>query len=187
MDISVIPEREAGYLEQDSQGNMNLPGSIPMISVILPFYNAEEHLVESIRGIIGQDFHDFELILVDDVSSDDSLKIASGLASRDPRIRILRQSRNQGPGPARNTGIEKAAGRYLFFMDSDDILLPGALTLLYETAVREKSRVVIGSCNQIDEKGIVSDHDRAMDFGRAECFGLIDGEEAVRRWLNTFG
>lgn len=184
MDSSVIPEKDAGYWEEKSRVNIHSPVASPMISVILPFFNAEDNLEESIQGIVGQDFQNFELILVDDVSSDDSLKIARDLAGRDPKIRILRHNNNQGAGLSRNTGVENAAGKYLFFMDSDDILLPGALTLLFETAVREKSRVVIGSCNQIDEKGIVSDHDRVRDFGCEECFGCIDGEEAVRRWLN---
>jgi glycosyltransferase involved in cell wall biosynthesis len=155
-----------------------------MVSVILPFFNAEENLEESIQGIIGQDFQNLELILIDDVSSDDSLEIARDMAARDPRIRILRHKRNQGPGLSRNTGVENAAGKYIFFMDSDDILLPGALDLLYETLVREKVRVVIGSCNQVDEKGVVSDHDRTRDLGCEDCFGLIDGDDAVRRWLN---
>ncbi len=186
MDIAdrVSPQEETVYVMNSPGRNSDPDSGFPLISVILPFYNDEKNIGEAVEGIIGQDYPNFELILVDDVSRDGSLKIAEDMEARDPRIRILKHSHNQGAGPARNSGVQIAGGEYLLFMDSDDILKPGALTLLHKTAVREQSKIVIGSCNQIDEAGIITDHDRARDFGCEECFGVINGEEAVRRWLN---
>lgn len=155
----------------------------PLVSVVLPFYNAEKNLGEVIRSVLAQDYRNLELILVNDASTDESLHIAERYDRQDPRVRIISHQSNQGCGPGRNTGVENVRGKYLFFMDSDDILCQGALKVLLETALDENIDVVIGSCDQIDEQGIVSDHDRDMDHDREEAFGVFDGEEAVRRWL----
>ncbi len=155
----------------------------PQISVVLPFYNAEKNLSEVIRSILVQDYSNLELILVNDASNDESLRIAEIHGRQDPRIRIISHQSNQGCGAGRNTGVENARGKFLFFMDSDDILCQGALKVLFETALAKNIDVVIGSCDQIDEQGIISDHDRDMDHNREEAFGVFDGEEAVRRWL----
>ena len=186
MDIGkmVFPKGGTVYGMDSPRGTENTEIGLPLVSVILPFYNAEENIKEAVLAIIGQDYRNLELILVNDVSGDRSLQIVEDLASRDSRIRVLQHSHNQGAGPARNTGVEIAGGEYLFFMDSDDILMPGALNTLYQAAVREKSSVVIGSCNQIDEEGVIADHDRNKDFGGEECFGVFGGEESVKRWLN---
>ena len=165
----------------NGSGNNN---DLPLISVILPFFNAEKNLEKAVSSVTGHDYRNLELILVDDGSDDDSPRIAANLADRDSRIRIIRHPRNQGAGPARNTGVHNAAGDYLFFLDSDDILRRRALEVLLRTARKEGVRLVIGSCNQIDENGNYSDYDRNRDSGRKSCFGIIDGMEALRRSLN---
>jgi len=169
---------------ENPSGDHDAAGGLPLISVILPFYNAEKNLGEAVGSIIIQDYQNLEILLVDDASTDGSLQIAEKLGRKDSRIKIFRHIENQGAGPARNTGVSNAGGEYIFFLDSDDILRQGALKLLQQTAAREKAAVVIGSCDQVDEEGIISDHDRNSDHGCEECFGLIDGEEAVKRWLN---
>ncbi len=156
----------------------------PLISIVLPFYNAEDNLGEAIRSVLSQEYKNLELILVDDASTDGSPQIAQRLGRSDARIRVITHQSNQGCGPGRNTGIENARGEYLFFLDSDDILYPSALQVLFEAARDENVGLVIGSCDEIDEQGIISDGDRALDSGRAEAFGTFDGEEAVRRCLN---
>jgi len=166
---------------------VSIPGASPCdnpaISVIMPFYNSEEYLEEAAGSVLNHDFDDLELVLVDDVSTDRSPEIAHHLREMDPRVRVVTHDVNRGPGPSRNTGVYAARGRCLFFLDSDDLLTQGALRLLFETAEREDVRVVIGSCEQIDEAGVVSDHDRNFDHGEEDAFGLFDGDEAVRRWL----
>ena len=101
------------------------------VSVIMPIYNTSRMLKPQIRSILDQDFADFELILVDDGSTDDSGLICDEFAKDDNRI-IVVHKKNAGVDEARNTGIEKACGKYLYFVDSDDELLPGALQTLVD-------------------------------------------------------
>jgi CDP-glycerol glycerophosphotransferase (TagB/SpsB family) len=91
-------------------------------------YNVRAFLDDSIRSILDQDFDDFELILVDDCSTDGSSEML--LSYSDPRLSIVRLPRNSGLGPARNAGVERARGTYLLFLDSDDALTAGSLTAI---------------------------------------------------------
>ena len=98
----------------------------PLISVIVPMFNGEEtigHTLESIRSQAGN----FEVLVVDDGSTDSSAQIVDDLAELDRRIHRLPLNSNQGHGPARNHGIAKASGQYLVFVDADDELLPRAI------------------------------------------------------------
>lgn len=90
----------------------------PLVSVILPTYNRAAYLPRSIGSVLGQSFADFELVVVDDGSSDDTREVVSRFA--DSRIRYVPRERNGGVAAARNTGVQAARGRYLAFQDSDD-------------------------------------------------------------------
>ena len=83
----------------------NKPGGNPAISVIIPFYNAEEYLKEAAGSVLDHDFEKLELLMVDDASTDRSLEIARNLQQMDPRVRIITHGTNQGAGPARNSGV----------------------------------------------------------------------------------
>ena len=100
----------------------------PKITISLPVYNGEKYVDRAIRSVLSQTFRDFELIAVDDGSTDGSLKKL--LAYRDPRFRFLRHSENRGVSAALNTVIERAAGEYIFFLDIDDEMRPDALETL---------------------------------------------------------
>ena len=91
----------------------------PDITVIVPVYNTEPYLRRCIESIINQTFHNIEIILVDDGSTDASAEILSDYASRDNRITVIQQE-NQGLSAARNTGMRSAEGEYIMFVDSDD-------------------------------------------------------------------
>ena len=93
----------------------------PTVSVITPAHDAARFLDETIRSVKAQTFTDWEMIIVDDDSRDETREIAGRWASSDPRIRLVRQSPKQGPGPARNRGLAEARGRYVAFLDSDDL------------------------------------------------------------------
>jgi CDP-glycerol glycerophosphotransferase len=121
----------------------------PEISVIVPFYNVEAYLADCLDSILGQTFGDFEVLLVDDGSPDGSRAIAERYAERDARLRIVTRE-NGGLGAARNTGVREARGRYLTFVDSDDLLPPQALALLHGSACRTGSDVVVGSVERFD-------------------------------------
>ena len=89
------------------------------VSVIMPCYNAAAYLAESIDCVLGQSFTDFELIVIDDGSSDDSAQILRRYAEADARVRVLTQN-NSGVSVARNNGLSQAVGEYVAFLDSDD-------------------------------------------------------------------
>lgn len=90
---------------------------MPKVSVIIPVYNVEKYIAETISSVLAQTFTDFEAIVVDDESKDRSIVICENIG--DPRIKIVRQQ-NRGLAGARNTGIRYAQGEYLAFLDSDD-------------------------------------------------------------------
>lgn len=100
-------------------------GQTPLLSVVVPTYNGEDFLAECLDSILGQTFADFELICVDDGSTDGAPALLDEYASKDGRMRVLRQE-NQGVSAARNTGMSAARGTYLLFFDDDDWLEPTA-------------------------------------------------------------
>lgn len=104
-------------------------------SIIVPVYNAEESLCACVDSICRDSGNDWELILVNDGSSDRSGELCQKLAAKDWRIWVIHQT-NMGPGGARNTGLQQARGEYVWFVDSDDGILPGALDVLRETCDR---------------------------------------------------
>ena len=91
---------------------------MPKISVIMPVYNAERYIKIAVDSILNQTFKDFELIVIDDKGTDDSIKIVEEIS--DPRIRILHNEKNCGIAFSRNRGITEAKGEYLALMDDDD-------------------------------------------------------------------
>ncbi len=105
---------------------MERPDDNCFFSVIMPVYNHMDYLAVAIESVINQTFKQWELIVIDDGSTDDSLSIAKAFAQRDDRIVVLTQE-NSGPAAARNLGIKHAKTQWLTFLDSDDIWLPDAL------------------------------------------------------------
>ena len=102
-----------------------MPAMPPLISIVIPLYNRELEIVRALASCTRQEFADFEIIVVDDASTDRSADVVNALA--DPRITLVRHARNRGPCPARNTGVAHATGEWILLLDSDDELLPGAL------------------------------------------------------------
>ncbi len=124
------------------------PGS-PTLSAVVPVYDVQEFLPACLASIAAQDFADYEVILVDDGSTDRSVKVARRHARRDPRIRIVSQQ-NAGIGAARNAGVAQARGRLLTFVDSDDELAPGAWALMVRTILQTGSDIVVGKAVRDD-------------------------------------
>ncbi len=100
------------------------------ISVIMPVYNAETYLRQALDTVLSQSLQDFELLCINDGSTDRSPEILAEYAAKDTRIHVLNQE-NQGPGPARNTGIAHASGRYMIFLDADDFFEKDLLKTMY--------------------------------------------------------
>lgn len=124
--------------------------SIYKVSVIVPIYNASRNLRQCIDSILAQTFRDFELICVDDGSTDDSLSILREYEAADSRVRVLTQT-NQHAGVARNAGKAVAQGEYLVFWDSDDFFHPKALELMYHKCEEDSADICICSANHYFE------------------------------------
>lgn len=104
--------------------------SSPFFSIIVPVYNVEKYVAACINSILSQTFQDFQLIIVDDGSTDNSLAVVREVENNDPRIHIISQ-KNKGLSAARNAGIAVANGKFVFFLDSDDYVSSTALSILY--------------------------------------------------------
>jgi len=104
-----------------------LATAAPIVSVVMPAYNTEAYLSDAVGSILGQTFLDWELICVDDGSSDGSLEILRHYEGADSRVRVITRP-NTGVARARNDGMRVAAGRYIAAMDSDDVALPERLS-----------------------------------------------------------
>lgn len=96
------------------------PSDAPLVSVVMPAYNSAAWIRNAVESVVAQTCDDWELIIVDDASSDTTPDIIRELAAREPRIQPIFESTNKGAGETRNLGIEAARGRYLAFLDSDD-------------------------------------------------------------------
>jgi teichuronic acid biosynthesis glycosyltransferase TuaG len=103
-----------------------------LVSVVMPAHNSEALLGESVRSVAAQTYGDWELVIVDDASTDGTLAAARAMAAEEPRIRIVALEQNAGAAEARNRGIEAASGQYLAFLDSDDLWLPNKLAIQVE-------------------------------------------------------
>lgn len=109
--------------------------SIKKISVVIPLYNKEASIAQSLKSVLSQEYDDFEVVIVDDGSIDGSVGIVEAI--NDPHIRLIRQE-NGGPSKARNTGVKNANGEWILFLDADDELESGALEY-FANLIREFS------------------------------------------------
>lgn len=108
-----------------------------MISVIIPVYNVEDYLHVCLNSVLKQSYQDFEIICIDDASTDSSLEILEYFNRKDSRIKILRNDFNRGPGFSRNRGLEVAQGKYISFLDGDDWLSQDAFEILIQKAGKD--------------------------------------------------
>lgn len=123
--------------------------SSALLSVVVPAYNVEEYLAESLTSILGQSHTSLEVIVVDDGSSDGTGAMADRFAAEDPRLTVVHQT-NAGLGAARNVGTRHGTGTYLTFVDSDDLVPSGAYAALVGTLERSGSDLAIGAVERLD-------------------------------------
>ena len=133
---------------------------MPKISVIVPVYNTAQYLPQCLDSIINQTFEDFEIICINDGSTDSSLDILNQYAAKDQRIKIVNQ-KNMGLSCARNTGLEISQGKYIAFIDSDDFYAKKFLEVLYNNRKTKQGCVDIVGC---DFKKIKSPKDDIKDY-----------------------
>ncbi len=150
------------------------PALSPLVSIIIPLYNAEETIDSCLQSCLKQTYKNLEIIVIDDGSSDNSWAIVQTYRLAHPQIRPFKQNRG-GVTEARNYGMRKAAGQYLFFMDADDELPLQSLNVLVERAMETQADITAGVTLHQTEKGELISR---MDY---IPFSTLSGEE----WLTT--
>ena len=115
--------------------------TVPAISVVVPVYNSEQFIKDCIDSILGQTFQDFELILIDDASTDSTWEICTQY-SNNPHVRLYSHEMNRGSSVTKNEGRDYAIGKYIAYVDCDDFILPEYLEKLYFAAEKHKADVV---------------------------------------------
>lgn len=113
-----------------------------LVSIVIPVYNVEKYIHDCVDSVIAQTYHDLEIILVDDGSTDSSGIICDKYKEKDDRIKVFHQ-KNGGLSAARNTGMDSAIGEYLYFLDSDDYIEPQTIERLVDTIEQEKADIVL--------------------------------------------
>lgn len=142
----------------------------PLVSVIIPFFNAAEHLHETLNCVCNQSYRNLEIILVDDGSKDDTLNILHDYARQDNRIQVLTQQ-NEYAGAARNKGMEIATGKYYLFLDGDDLFEPEMVSQMVERAEATKADVVICNSDVFSQPGQFRER---FDKFKHSCLGKVN-------------
>lgn len=159
--------------------------SRPLLSIVMPVFNVAPYLDASILSVLNQGFSDFELIIVNDASTDNSSKIIDMHASQDERVKAIHLSFNTlgGAGTPSNIGIKKARGKYIGFVDSDDWITPNALAELVASAESNSADIVIGDfCTFHDDDRTV-----AKSYDSANWSGIPIGKVvSVREYPQIF-
>lgn len=126
-----------------------------LVSIITPLFNAEQFLPATIKSVIDQSYTNWEMIIVDDCSTDSSLDVAKGFSEKDQRIRIFQQPVNNGPAACRNLASAKANGRYIAFLDSDDLWDPEKLSKQIEFMKSTSAVFSYTSYKKVNNKGAI--------------------------------
>ena len=140
------------------------------VSIIVPVYQVEQYIRQCVDSILAQTFTDFELILVDDGSKDQSGQICDEYARMDERVRVIHKD-NGGAADTRNRGVDQAVGNYLMFVDSDDYIAPTMVECLYRNIVSQNAD--IAACNYL----YLFDNDRKKDFVTNVKSEILSGTE----------
>ena len=169
--VKKVPWRDMGEsditsLWQQTWGEKSALSNIetPKVSVVMPVYNAESYLSEALASVLLQKaIPEVEVICIDDGSSDNSATILGFWKNNDPRLKVIRQE-NQGPGVARNVGLDVTRGEYVYFLDADDRISSGDILLrAYSQAKADKLDVLLADGSVMSENGIVTKRDAYLN------------------------
>lgn len=135
--------------------NNNTCIGCPLVSIGIPVYNVEPYIEKCLLSVLNQTYHNLEILVVDDLGTDNSMQIVETLQTSHVKggfIRIIHHSQNSGIGEVRNTIINQAKGKYLFFIDSDDYIEPETIEILLKEAENHHTDCVFASCRRVDYK-----------------------------------
>lgn len=148
----------------------------PELSIIIPAYNCADDILRMIDSIRAQDYSDYELIIVDDHSTDDTAKVLSRLSRSDRHIVAINQPANGGASVARNTGMSRAKGKYLMFLDADDTLKKGALAKFVSTIKSNQTQLAVSGFTIITQRN-------RQELSRVDvCSELLPSRQADEPW-----
>lgn len=147
----------------------------PLISIIVPIYNVEPYLQKCVDSVLNQTFQNYELILVDDGSTDNSSKICDEYANKYDYITVIHQN-NAGVSAARNTGLDSSKGEYIFFLDSDDWIERNALEKLISLIKKNNLDLAIIEIKETDNENIV--------FEKSDEIIFYSGDEILKFFFN---
>ena len=153
----------------------------PLVSIGIPVYNVEPYIEKCLLSVLNQTYENIEILVVDDLGTDNSMRIVSKLQRNTPRgayLKIITQSKNGGSGEARNAVINQAQGKYLFFLDSDDYIEPNTIELMVEQAESNQTDVVIASLRKV-----VWNTDKELPTLQYSSFQLIKGKDAFANYV----
>ncbi len=134
-----------------SEGNKNISGDL--VSIIMPAYNCEKYIEDAINSVIVQTYKSWELIVIDDDSKDNTVRIIEGLSNKDYRIRFYKNEKNLGVSETRNKGMELAKGVWIAFLDSDDMWEDSKLEKQFTLSNKEGAEFVFTGSSFINERG----------------------------------
>lgn len=157
---------------------------MPEVSIIIPVYNVEKYLHKCLDSVVNQTFVDFEVILINDGSSDRSGLICDEYVLKDNRIKVVHQI-NQGVSVARNIGIKLATGKYVYFIDSDDWILPNTIQEVYSKIIEHDVDLVVTHCRAFCDDDQVYSYYKILDKYYDACIKL-DGKYNVVSIINDF-
>ena len=124
-----------------------------LVSIVMPAYNCEKYVVEAINSILAQTYRNWELLVLDDGSKDNTLRIIEEFSQKDSRIKALPNGKNIGVSATRNRGIELATGEWIAFLDSDDMWKPEKLEKQFEIVEKEAAEFLFTGSSYINEEG----------------------------------
>lgn len=160
-------------------------GNEAKVSVVIPVYNTEKYVREAVESIRRQTLKELEIIIINDGSTDRSLEILEELATADNRIQVYSQT-NQGQSVARNVGIAHVCGKYIYFMDSDDLLKEQAIEMCYRKCEAEQLDFVFFDASSFHEDTVKNIHS-TLNYKRADKLEkrIYTGQEAFKAQLQN--
>ena len=179
--------KDSDKAEEKDRSEALSPDDEPCVSVVIPAYNEERYLKECLDSVISQTYRNLEIICVDDGSTDKTPEILADYASADRRIRVIRQE-NSGLSVSRNRGIEAAQGKYLYFLDSDDYILPDHFEKLIPVMERDDLDLCVFNLHPFvspdaDGEQLRETYERYEDYyKRARKYeGIFTGAELMKK------
>ena len=153
----------------------------PLVSIGIPVYNVEPYIEKCLLSVLNQTYQNLEILVVDDLGTDNSMHIVENIVKNHPngsRIRIITQIKNGGSGEARNSVIQNALGKYLYFLDSDDYIEKKTIELMVDQAEKHKTDAVIASLRKV-----IWNSDKELPTLQYKSYQLIKGKDRFAHYV----